>query len=143
MFRRQSWTDLPEGVRVLLAKAREMARLCGAASAPEEIEFIALNFIQSCDEAQSEWRARCTTPEAKFRLTCLTRDGFRCAICGTSRTLQIHHVYPRSECHAAGREDLMTDPANGVTLCAAHHAVVQPVWADYVDALLAHIKAPA
>lgn len=132
---RRICVDIPDSVRCLFAKARELARLCGANSAVEEIEFLSVTMIQACEEQQSEWRRRATTPEAVFRLAVLERDGWRCRLCGTSRTLTCHHVVPRSECRMAGRLDLLVDARNGATLCARCHESVQPVWQQYVERL--------
>lgn len=150
VWRRQSFVDLPEDARLVFARAREMARLCGATSAVEEIEYIALAFIQQCEEEQSEWRARCTTPEAQFRLAVLTRDGFRCVAkraglweCETSRNLTVHHVVSRDKCRKVGNLDLLVDPANAATLCAPCHERVQPHWQEHVAALLDYIASVA
>jgi len=45
------------------------------------------------------------------------RDGFQCALCGSSRYLQIHHYIPRGH----GGSD---NPMNLITLCADCHALV-------------------
>ena len=127
--------DVPEDVRVLVEYALELAALCGARSRVEAMEFVSVSFIQSCEQENAEWNARVTTPEARFRLDVLTRDGWRCCLCNTSRNLTVHHITPRSECRASGRLDLLTDPANGATLCAACHSLVQPRWRSYVEEL--------
>lgn len=129
----RAWSvSLPEDARRVFARALEMATLCGARSRVEQVEYLAVTFIQACEAEQSEWRARCTTPEARFRMDVLERDGWRCALCEHSTNLTVHHVTPRSECHASGRDDLLTDPDNGITLCAADHAFVQRAWRSYV-----------
>lgn len=65
----------------------------------------------------------------------------RCALCGTARGLEYHHVYFRSE-----RPDLIDDPDNGIMLCSefennchkgkAHRRklVYQPVLLDIIKA---------
>lgn len=42
------------------------------------------------------------------------RDGYRCALCDSTRYLQIHHVIPRGE----GGSDY---PENLITLCSVCH----------------------
>ena len=44
------------------------------------------------------------------------RDGFRCALCDSPRSLQIHHVMHRSQGGS-------NDPMNLITLCWKCHAV--------------------
>lgn len=141
MFRRVC-ADLPEPVRVLWARAVELARLSGANSTVEAYEVIAVTFEQAMMEPMSEWRRKATAPDAVFRLACLDRDGWRCRLCNTSRTLTVHHVVPRSECRMAGRLDLLVDARNGAVLCNACHERVQPVWQQYVERL-SNDNAPA
>lgn len=56
------------------------------------------------------------------------RDGWRCALCDDTRSLQIHHAVPR----AAGGSDF---PENLITLChrchAAVHGTLYPEMPDY------------
>ncbi len=47
----------------------------------------------------------------------LRRDNFACVICGFDATVHAHHITPRSK----GGDH---DPANLVTLCPNHHAMV-------------------
>lgn len=42
------------------------------------------------------------------------RDGYRCALCDSTRYLQVHHAIPRSE----GGSDF---PENLITLCSVCH----------------------
>jgi len=55
---------------------------------------------------------------ASLRSKALKRDGFRCRICNTPYTLQIHHRY------YAERWGLETTDAL-TTLCAWHHEMVE------------------
>lgn len=48
------------------------------------------------------------------------RDGFQCAICGSSRYLQIHHCIPRGQ----GGSD---SPHNLITLCSDCHALAHGI----------------
>jgi len=48
------------------------------------------------------------------------RDGFRCALCDSTRYLQIHHVVPRGEGGS-------NEPHNLITLCADCHALAHGV----------------
>ena len=45
------------------------------------------------------------------------RDGFRCALCDSTKYLQIHHLYPKS---LGGENHLM----NLITLCMYCHAAI-------------------
>ena len=45
------------------------------------------------------------------------RDGYRCALCDSTKYLQIHHLYPRS-IGGAGH------PMNLITLCMYCHAAI-------------------
>jgi len=47
----------------------------------------------------------------------IRRDNFACVICGFDATVHVHHIAPRSK----GGDH---DPANLVTLCPNHHAMV-------------------
>ena len=55
------------------------------------------------------------------------RDGFRCALCDSTKYIQIHHVIPRG---AGGTNH----PHNLITLCADCHAAAHGIllrdWAD-------------
>ena len=44
------------------------------------------------------------------------RDGYQCALCSSTRYLQIHHAIPR------GDGGSVTDPMNLITLCARCHS---------------------
>ena len=44
------------------------------------------------------------------------RDGFQCALCGSSRYLQLHHYIPRGK----GGKDT---PHNLITLCSSCHGL--------------------
>ena len=55
------------------------------------------------------------------------RDGYRCALCDSTRFLQIHHVVPRSQ---GGTNS----PHNLITLCSDCHALAHGIrLRDYVD----------
>ena len=45
------------------------------------------------------------------------RDGFRCALCDSTKYLQIHHLYPKSLGGA-------NHPMNLITLCMYCHAAI-------------------
>lgn len=51
----------------------------------------------------------------EWREKCLERDGYKCAYCGKTETLNVHHIL--------GRRAKITrhDVDNGITLCAKHH----------------------
>ncbi|MGM9661793.1 MAG: HNH endonuclease [Oscillospiraceae bacterium] len=65
------------------------------------------------------------------RLAVYRRDNFCCALCDSSRGLQIHHVIPRSQ----GGTDF---PHNLITLCWKCHAVAHgtrlPEYPEYMGA---------
>ena len=48
------------------------------------------------------------------------RDGFECAVCGSTRYLQIHHYIPRGQ----GGTDT---PHNLITLCSDCHALAHGI----------------
>jgi 5-methylcytosine-specific restriction endonuclease McrA len=48
------------------------------------------------------------------------RDGFQCAVCGSSRYLQIHHYIPRGK---RGTDS----PHNLITLCSDCHALAHGI----------------
>jgi len=50
-----------------------------------------------------------------LRARVLKRDGFHCAVCGSIRNIQIHHVFPKLR----GGEDTFT---NLVVLCSQCHS---------------------
>jgi 5-methylcytosine-specific restriction protein A len=51
----------------------------------------------------------------ELRQEVLSRDGWRCQICGTLRDLEIHHIQKRSDLGSDAAENL-------ITLCfACHH----------------------
>ena len=49
------------------------------------------------------------------------RDGYRCALCDSTRYLQIHHIIPRGQ---GGPKD---NPENMITLCADCHALAHGI----------------
>lgn len=62
----------------------------------------------------------------RIRKAVYARDGYRCALCDSTKYIQIHHVVKRSE----GGSDSMH---NLVTLCAdchalAHGTILNPGW---------------
>lgn len=63
------------------------------------------------------------------------RDGFRCALCDSTKGLQIHHFIHRSEGGS-------NHPQNLICLCWKCHAVVHgtqmPDYPDYVDREFIH-----
>lgn len=65
----------------------------------------------------------------RVRLEVLNRDGWRCRECGSTRDLEIDHVYPWAR---GGEHD---DPANLQTLChgcnRAKSARVPSLWARF------------
>ena len=81
------------------------------------------------------------TPEGAFRYDVKCRDGHRCFDCGTSRDLHVHHIITRNECHATGREDLLLDPDNGITLCADCHREVTGEERKHAPRFQAHVTA--
>ena len=54
------------------------------------------------------------------------RDGFQCALCSSTRYLQIHHAIPRGD---GGSQD---DPMNLITLCARCHSAVHGLDLDEI-----------
>lgn len=54
------------------------------------------------------------------------RDGYRCALCDDTRTIQIHHVVPR------GKGGPMENEMNLITLCPKCHCLVHGTDIDNV-----------
>lgn len=48
----------------------------------------------------------------------------RCAVCGKTESVQIHHQFPFHDVILAGRPDLELDKRNLITLCLHHHLLV-------------------
>lgn len=65
-----------------------------------------------------------TTRKAVYK-----RDGYRCALCDSTRGLQIHHVMKRSQ---GGTND----PMNLITLCMYCHGVVHGTRFPELDCML-------
>lgn len=60
------------------------------------------------------------------------RDGYRCALCDSTKQLQIHHVIPRS--HGGAKRN----PQNLITLCAYCHNIAHGTrWHDQPDYMTA------
>lgn len=59
------------------------------------------------------------------------RDGYRCALCDSTRYIQIHHVVPR------GKGGPVNNEQNLITLCADCHALAHGTnlrdYADFAD----------
>lgn len=62
---------------------------------------------------------------ASFRRAVLSRDGYKCQMCGATKNLHVHHIKPYSE-----YKDGRTDPNNGITLCAKCHRKVHSKHGD-------------
>ena len=57
--------------------------------------------------------------EVKARVK--ARDGYRCKVCGSTRLLEVHHIYPeRFKLYMPVRVEL-DDPMNLITLCKSCH----------------------
>lgn len=54
------------------------------------------------------------------------RDGWRCALCDSTKHIQIHHVVPRG--HGGNNK-----PCNLITLCATCHAHIHGIIPDYSE----------
>lgn len=62
------------------------------------------------------------------------RDGYQCALCGSTRYLQLHHYVPRGK---GGKNS----PQNLITLCSDCHALVHGFNAhDYPDMTPEHVN---
>lgn len=61
----------------------------------------------------------------KQRRAIFTRDGFRCLFCGTSESLEAHHIIPIAKGGTNALE-------NGATLCVSCHDTVQGNEAEFV-----------
>lgn len=124
--------DLPEPARVVLMRALELAKLSGEATNEiEAIEALAASYTAE-KEHEAEQQARRTPAD---RYTALLDSGFRCLACGTSRSLECHHILPRSQGGPDGSENL-------AVLCAECHSTVTSgrwVWSQ-VAAELGRLK---
>ena len=58
-----------------------------------------------------------------------TRDGNKCVVCGSTKFVQAHHVFPKER-----YPELRLTLENGISLCATHHkfgkysAHLNPFW---------------
>jgi|GEM_PF-2288009 len=59
----------------------------------------------------------------EYRDAYLKTNG-KCAVCGATKDLQVHHIYPVSYIYAVGREDLELNFKNYMTLCETEHGSV-------------------
>jgi 5-methylcytosine-specific restriction endonuclease McrA len=62
-------------------------------------------------EIQMKWR--------KTKNICLIRDDFTCQVCGYTKYLQVHHIYPKAEYYG-----LFFDIGTLITLCKKCHDVI-------------------
>jgi len=60
-----------------------------------------------------------TEKYAKWRMTCLGRDGFKCKLCSTKKHLQVHHIV-HLRVLVKEKKDLY-NISNGLTLCKECH----------------------
>ena len=127
--RRWATFKVPDEARQTVQQAMWIAERM-TASPVEAWESIAQEYLAANLPAFYEQCRRAKDEEAIFRLMVLCRDEWRCKMCGTSRNLQVHHIVTRQECHEEGREDLLTDPENGVALCARCHHEITKVHRD-------------
>ena len=57
----------------------------------------------------------------KYRKDVLEKDGYKCVICGSSVSPEIHHIYP-----FASYPSYRLDARYGITLCKEHHSTGEP-----------------
>lgn len=62
----------------------------------------------------------------------------RCAICGTTRHLEVHHVLPQRVLKAEGHRDLLWDVRNGMVLCRWDHARHENAFARIPASRISH-----
>ena len=55
-----------------------------------------------------------------FRAACLSRDGFKCRVCGGREPLDVHHIIDRSDAPGGGYT-----ADNGITLCRPCHLLAE------------------
>lgn len=67
-------------------------------------------------DGTTEKRDRADLEYKRWRKTVMGRDGYRCQICGTRKSLVAHHLDSYKTNSA-----LQKDPENGITLCLEHH----------------------
>lgn len=53
--------------------------------------------------------------DIQFAKDIKVRDGMKCVICGSEKSLNTHHLFPRE------RRDTRHNPLNAITLCILHH----------------------
>lgn len=86
--------------------------------------------IKSSRWKDGKWRERQQMRNSpQFRAwikAVLTRDGFRCQHCGSTRHLHAHHIVPFSE-----NQFLGLDVGNGITLCVYCHSKVHGRWVGF------------
>jgi len=117
---------MPWEVEVLGQQARELARIAYGITSP--VRFKELCYVSVLQDGEVLHAINLMqageNPEAWFRYQVLERDGWKCADCGSSAALQVHHITTRNECRKSGQLSLLTDPRNGVTLCWTCHEAV-------------------
>ena len=52
----------------------------------------------------------------EWRKTVLSRDASLCQVCGSSESVEAHHIIPKYLC-----PEFTLSPTNGITLCSEHH----------------------
>ena len=61
---------------------------------------------------------RINTTLAHWRANVARRDQYKCVICGSSDSLEVHHIIP---VFADSQREYMYEESNGITLCHKHH----------------------
>ena len=94
--------------RVIIAKdmliVRYKCRVCGASQSLPKLENLT---------------ARERTPLDHWRRRVLSRDGYKCIICGSNKNLEAHHIIP-----VRNSNEQKFNDNNGITLCRECHRLV-------------------
>lgn len=85
--------------------------------------------LGKCGESSNRWdggktlrqRKRNLKPFQDWRQSVLKRDSHKCAKCGSSDELHVHHLIPFAKYIGTENENLLLDVSIGVTLCKTHH----------------------
>lgn len=127
---------LPEDVRVRIEEALALAVGFGLAKdRMEALEALAVEFTQQHLELLMRARRSAKDRYKANSLDVLAETGFRCAKCGHSQHLTIHHIFPRGY-HGPDRPADIDAKENLVPLCFACHENIQPRWRVWVTILM-------
>lgn len=81
---------------------------------------------------EKEWSSLKESPEYKlWRREVYSRDGYKCALCGSTERIEAHHIYP-----LRSHFDKRFDIGNGITLCQKDHRLLNRRELEYAKLFL-------